>query len=197
MRVFIGMETSGALRRAFQALGHNAISCDRQPAEDTPAAAYPGGNSTHWQGDVFDVLAMLSEDRPFDLAIFHPDCTYLTNSAEWAYKEPPYHQNVKLGTRTGHGRRIARETAIDDVRRILALDIEHIVVENPIGVLSTVIRKPDQIVQPWQFGDDASRATCFWFKNLKPLKLNPALFVAPRLVDGKKARWANQTDSGQ
>src|ERR1019366_9028855 len=149
MRVFIGMETSGALRRAFQALGHNAISCDRQPAEDTPAAAYPGGNSTHWQGDVFDVLAMLPQDRPFDLAIFHPDCTYLTNSAAWAYKEPPYHQNVQPRTLTGVRRRLARSQAVAEVRCILRLKIERIVIENPIGILSTAIRKPDQIVQPW------------------------------------------------
>lgn len=181
MNVFVGMETSGVVRRAFQALGHNAISCDLLPAEDTPAPAYHGGNWTHWQGDVFDGLVMLSEEREFDLAIFHPDCTYLTNSAAWAYSDGPYHQRVNPGTLVGAARREARQGALETVRRIMALDIKRIAIENPRGAISSAIRPPDQTIQPNQFGDDASKATCLWLKNLPRLK--PTGQKPGRLVD--------------
>jgi hypothetical protein len=187
MIVFIGMETSGALRRRFRAAGHEAYSCDLLPADDNG----PG----HIQGDVFDVLAGFSRlGKRIDLAVFHPTCTYLTGSAEWAYKDGPYHQRVKPGTLVGFQRRIARHAALRDVRRLMALPIDRIVIENPIGVIGTHIRPADQIIQPHWFGDDASKATCLWLKGLSPLtKTNP---IAPRMVNGRP-RWANQTDSGQ
>src|SRR5690606_39218207 len=97
-----------------------------------------------------------------DLAIFHPTCTYLTNSAAWAFNDPDferypgvgYHQRVKPGTLTGAARRAARKSALDDVRRIISLPIKRKAFENPIGAINTAIRKADQIVQPYQFGDD-------------------------------------------
>lgn len=196
MKVFIGMETSGALRRRFQARGHYVVSCDRLPAED--GARWTSGNGGHWQGDVFDILDLLREDYQieFDLGIFHPDCTYLTNSAAWAFGDGPYHQKVKPGTLVGAARREAREAALSDVRRIMALPIKRKAIENPIGAINTAIRKPDQIIQPYQFGDDASKATCLWLENLPPLPIDPARRVPGRIVNGRE-RWSNQTDSGQ
>jgi hypothetical protein len=187
MKVFVGMETSGVMRRAFQARGHDVISCDLLPSEDNSPA--------HIEGDVFEALDQLWMFRGWrpDLAIFHPTCTYLTCSAEWAYGPGPYHQKVKPGTLVGDARKWARFWAVAQFRRLLDLPIHQIAVENPIGVMSK-IRKPTQIVQPWWFGDDASKATCLWLNNLP--KLIPTQLVSPRVVGGKK-RWANQTDSGQ
>lgn len=206
--VFIGMETSGMLRRRFQALGYETYSCDTLPSEDggeemayTPDGMLPLGR--HMQGDVFECLDnMWATDLWPELAIFHPTCTYLTNSAEWAYGDGPYHQKVKPGTLVGAARREAREKALDDVRRIFALKIRTKVIENPIGAISR-IRKATQIVQPYQFGDDASKATCLWIldeyggdRSDLRIPVDPAKRVAGRMVNGRE-RWANQTDSGQ
>ncbi|MDK4730528.1 hypothetical protein [Rhizobium phaseoli] len=195
MRVFIGMETSGALRQRFQALGHDVISCDLLPAEDNGAG--------HIQGDVFQVLDDLWPCWWPDLAVFHPTCTYLTNSAAWAFGDGPYHQNVKPGTLVGAARRAARDAALNDVRKIIHLPIRRKVIENPIGAIGTAVAKPHQIIQPYQFGDDASKATCLWFfdKHAAPalelrLPIDPAKRVAGRIVNGRE-RWSNQTDSGQ
>ena len=188
MRVFVGMETSGVMRRAFQARGHDVVSCDLLPSEDNAPE--------HIQDDVFEALEQLWLFKGWwpELAIFHPTCTYLTISAEWAYGPGPYHQKVKPGTIVGSARVWERMKAIAQFQRILDLPIARIAVENPVGVISTRIRKPDQVVQPWWFGDDASKATCLWLKNLSLLtKTN---IIAPRAVGGKKL-WANQTDSGQ
>jgi len=210
MKVFIGMEKSGRTRRAFAAKGHDVISCDLQPADDaaptlpveglfpdTPSQ-YLLGLGCHIQGDVFEALEALWPRWWPDLAIFHPDCTYMTVSAAWAYKDGPYHQKLKPETLVGADRRKARDEALEQFRRILALDIEHIAVENPApSFINTAIRAPDQIIQPYQFGDDASKSTGLWLVNLPPLVLPPKdQWVQPRTVDGKP-RWANQTDSGQ
>jgi hypothetical protein len=184
MRVLVGMEYSGRVRDAFIRAGHDAMSCDLLPSEA------PG---PHYQGDVFDIV-----DDDWDLAIFHPTCTYLTISAEWAYGDGPYHQKLKPETLTGAARRAARDRAVQQFLRIMALPILRIAAENPIGVLSTRYRKPDQVVQPWWFGDDASKATCLWLKGLR--KLIPTRQVAGRQVEhnGRTVlRWGNQTDSGQ
>lgn len=167
------------MRDAFRALGHDAWSCD--------LLAAPGN---HFQCDVLSIL-----DRGWDLAIFHPPCTYLTIAAEWAYGDGPYHQKVKPGTLVGPERRKAREESIDLVRQLLAAPIPRIALENPKGAISSRIRKPDQIIQPYDFGDDASKQTCLWLKNLP--KLTPTLYVPPRITAAGKERWANQTDSGQ
>ena len=165
------------------------MSCDLLPTES------PG---PHYQGDVRDVL-----DHGWDLAIFHPDCTYLCVAGmHW----------TKRGFRDPQ----LTEDALQFVSLLLDAPIPRIGLENPTSVISTRIRKPSQIIQPYQYGHDASKATCLWLKNL-PL-LTPTKYIAPRLVCcgvelpesvgkygcpnclGEKAarpRWSNQTDSGQ
>lgn len=152
--------------------------------------------------DVNGVLLGRSERAPhWDLMIAHPDCTYLTNSAEWAYKDPDfvrypgigYHQRLKPGTLFGEARRNARKDAIDFFLQLWSAPIPRIVIENPVGAISQMI-EPTQTIQPWMFGDDASKATCRWIKGLPALR--PTEKVKPRIVDGRK-RWGNQTDNGQ
>lgn len=208
--VFIGMETSGALRRRFQAAGFETYSCDLLPSEDGGeemafADSLPMGR--HLQGDVFETLENLwANDMWPTLGIFHPDCTYLTNSAAWAFGDGPYHQRVKPGTLVGADRRQAREAALGQVRAIMALRMPK-VIENPPGAIGSNVRKASQIVQPHQFGDDASKATCLWMLDKDNveipemcLPIRRANACTPRMVQYKGrtvARWANQTDSGQ
>jgi hypothetical protein len=188
VKVFVGMETSGVMSGAFQRRGHDVVSCDLLPCEGPQ-------RSNHLQCDVFDALAFLKGMGWWpDLAIFHPTCTFLTISAEWAYGDGPYHQKVKPGTLVGRARREAREAAITQFWALLSLPVLRIAIENPVGVISSRIRKPDQTVHPWWFGDDASKATCLWLKNLPLLKATQR--VPPRWVKGRP-RWGNQTDSGQ
>lgn len=167
MKVLVACEFSGAVRDAFARLGHDAWSCDLLPSE-TPGQ--------HIQGDVLGHL-----DRGWDVLIAHPPCIFLSSSGmHW----------------TTRGKRDPQRTvdALDFVRRLMDAPVPKIGVENPIGVISTRIRKPDQIIQPYQYGHDASKRTCLWLKGLP--RLRPTGFVEPRWVDGKP-RWANQTDSGQ
>ena len=168
MRVLVACEFSGTVRRAFAALGHDAWSCDLLPADDQ--------SSNHLCCDVREVMGC-----GFDIMVAHPPCTYLTSSG--------LHWNSRIPER-------AKETekALAFVSELLSAPIPRIALENPIGCISSRIRKPDQIIQPWQFGNDASKATCLWLKNLP--SLTPTEIVLPRKVNGKD-RWANQTDSGQ
>ncbi len=155
------------MRDAFLALGHDATSCDLL---DTEA---PG---PHYQGDVRDIIG-----DGWDLMIAHPPCTYLCASGlHWNKRRPERAQKT--------------EEALEFVRFLLEAPIEYIALENPIGCIGTRIRPADQIIQPWWFGDDASKATCLWLNNLPQLR--PTKLVEGRLVNGKR-RWANQTDSGQ
>lgn len=218
--VFIGMETSGEFRRRFQALGYETYSADVLPSDDGgeemaySADGLPLGR--HLVGDVFETLENLwANDLWPSLAIFHPTCTELTNSAEWAFRDPDferypgvgYHQKVKPGTLTGAKRRRAREASLQEVQKIIALPIARKVIENPIGAINTRIRKPSQIVQPWQFGDDASKSTCLWYVDKDGnecrdmlLPIDPAKRCNGRWVIHKGRyveRWSNQTDSGQ
>lgn len=167
MRVLVACEYSGTVRDAFRAAGHDAMSCDLLPSE-TPGP--------HYQGDVRDVLG-----DGWDLMVAHPPCTYLAVSGMH---------------RTARGLRDPQltEDALDFVRLLLAAPIPRIALENPVSIISTRIRKPDQIVQPWQYGHDASKTTCLWLKGLPALR--PTQLIEPRVVNGRK-RWANQTDSGQ
>ena len=131
MRVLIGCEYSGRVRRAFRSLGHDAFSCDLLPSEDSSAF--------HIQGDVIPLFA-----QGWDLAIFHPPCTYLSVSGmHW----------------TARGLRDPKltEDALDFVRTLMDAPIPRIAIENPVSVISSRIRPPDQIVNPYQFGDDASK----------------------------------------
>ena len=181
MRVLVACEYSGRVRRAFAGRGHRAFSCDILPADD-------GETYFHFQEDVRKML-----DYQWDLIIAHPPCTYLTNSVEWAYGDGPYHQNVKPDTLVGWERRRAREEAIKFWFRIWKANCPKICIENPVGTISQYV-KPTQYIQPYEYGEDASKKTCLWLKGLPPLK--PTKYVEPRIVDGKK-RWGNQTDSGQ
>lgn len=183
MRVIVGMETSGAIRSRLRMLGVDAWSVDTLPADD--------GSPYHIVGDVFDYAL-----GDWDWGIFHPTCTYLTCSAEWAYTDGPYHMKLQPGTLTGQARRDARTSALAEFWMLLKLPYPK-AIENPVGVVSSRIRKPDQTVQPYMFGDDASKRTCLWLDRLPPLqKRMCSKWVPPRMVDGKP-RWANQTDSGQ
>jgi hypothetical protein len=165
MKILIACESSGTVRDAFIKQGHNAWSCDLLPAE-----------GDHFRGDVFDVV-----DQGWDMLIAHPPCTYLCSSGmHWTTRGL---RDVQL-----------TEDALEFVRNLMAMPIDRIAIENPVGCISTRIRKADQYIQPHQFGEDASKKTGLWLKNLP--KLVPTQQIAPRIVGGKK-RWANQTDSGQ
>ena len=166
-RILVACEYSGRVRDAFRKLGHDAWSCDLLPAE-TPSPY-------HHQCDLREVI-----DQGWDMLIAFPDCTFVCGSG--------IHWNDR-------GRGWERtEVAVEFFRMLWEQPIPYIALENPIGILSKRICKPTQIIQPHQFGDDASKATCLWLKNLP--SLSPTKHIAPRLVGGKK-RWSNQTDSGQ
>jgi site-specific DNA-cytosine methylase len=173
MRVLVACERSGIVREAFRALGHQAWSCDIEPAED-------GG--PHILGDA---IAAGQEfpwaDGGWDLMIAHPPCQFLSVSG--------LHWNKRRPERAGQ-----TESAVEFAMALWNLPIPSIAMENPVGILSRRIRKPDQIIQPYEFGEDASKATCLWLRNLP--KLRPTSRVPGRMVNGKE-RWANQTDNGQ
>ena len=190
-RVLIGYSACPLTRAAFEAHGHDVWTCDLLPARDN--------SPKHLQGDIWEVAL----NQRWDFAVLHPMCTYLTCSAAWAFNDPDYakypgvgyHQRVKPGTLTGEARRDARRDALENFRRLLDLPFP-VAIENPgTSFVSKAIRPPSQIVQPYEFGDDASKATGFWLTKGVPL-LKPTEQVAPRMVDGRP-RWANQTDSGQ
>jgi hypothetical protein len=154
MRVLIACEFSGTVRRAFRALGHDAWSCDLLPAEDA--------SQFHFQKNVLTVL-----DHPdgWDLMIAHPPCTHLAVSGARWFKEKALEQLM----------------ALEFVQRLLDAPIERIALENPVSIISSRIRKPDQIIQPWQFGHGETKATCLWLKNLP--KLTPT-----NIVDGREGK---------
>jgi site-specific DNA-cytosine methylase len=152
MRVLIACEFSGMMRRAFAARGWDAWSCDLLPAEDA--------SQNHVQGDV---LALLGDG--WDLMIAHPPCTHLAVSgARWFVEK-----------------RAEQAAALDFVRALMDAPIKRIALENPISIISSRIRKPDQIIQPWQFGHGETKATCWWLKNL------PCL-IPTNIVDGRANR---------
>jgi site-specific DNA-cytosine methylase len=153
MRVLIACEYSGTVRDAFLALGHDAMSCDILPT-DTPGP--------HYEGDVFDVI-----DAQWDLMIAHPPCTHLSVSGSRHFPEK------KLDGRQAQ--------AISFFMKLAKADIPKIVIENPICIMSSLYRKPDQIIQPWQFGHGETKATCLWLKGLNPLKPTD-------VVEGREAR---------
>lgn len=153
MRVLVACEFSGTVRDAFTRLGHDAWSCDIVPSDK-------GGN--HYQCDLFDVVGL-----GWDLIIAHPPCTYLTVTGNRWFK-PEYKERFPT-------REQDRIEAIDFFTRIYNLNVPKICIENPIGIMSKILRKPDQIIQPWQFGHQASKSTCLWLKGLP--KLEPTSIV--------------------
>jgi len=161
MKVLVACEYSGTVRDAFIEHGHDAISCDLLPTDR------PG---PHYQGDVRDIL-----ENGFDLMIAHPPCTHLAVSGARWFKDKQKEQGE----------------ALDFVRLLLNAPIERIALENPISIISSRICKPNQIVQPWQFGHPESKATCLWLKNL------PNLVPTNILQKPVNGRWDNQTPSGQ
>lgn len=177
MRVLIGCERSGIVREAFRALGHTAYSCDLEPAEDD--------SPFHLRDDVRHVMKWPG----WELFVVHPECTYLSGSGlHW------YHRRKD--------RPALVEEAVTFAREVWNAPIPRVCMENPVGYLSRRIRKPDQIIQPYEFGEDASKATCLWLSGLPLLKADPKDYVPGRCVgegaDGRLIyRWSNQTDSGQ
>jgi len=140
MRVLVACEYSGRVRDAFLARGHDAMSCDLLPT-DVPGA--------HYQGDVRDVL-----DDGWDLMVAHPPCTHLAVSGARWFKD-------KL---------VEQAEALDFVRLLLDAAIPRIALENPVSIISSRIRKPDQVIQPWQYGHPERKATCLWLKGLPKLR---------------------------
>lgn len=149
MNILIACEFSGIVRDAFIRKGHNAISCDLLPCE-------AGG--PHLQGEVEDLLY----SNYFDLMVAFPPCTHLASSGARWFKDKHKEQKQSLSF----------------IRLLLACPITSIALENPIGIISSKIRKPDQIIQPWQFGHGETKATCLWLKNLP--KLVPSDIVSGR-----------------
>ena len=154
-------EFSGIVRNAFRRRGHDVVSCDLLPSETF---------GHHIQADVRRFLRWR-----WDLLIAHPPCTHLSVSGARWFKDKLDEQREALAF----------------VDEILNAPIERIALENPVSIISSRIRRPDQVVQPWMFGHDASKATCLWLKNLPPLTGTDVL------PGGHKARRANQTPSGQ
>ena len=161
MRVLIACEYSGAVRDAFVKNGHDAMSCDLLPT-DVP------GN--HYHGDVFDVI-----NDGWDLMIAHPPCTHLAVSGARWFKDKVEEQ----------------KEALEFVQRLMDAPIDKIAIENPISIISSRIRKPDQIIQPWMFGHPEAKATCLWLKGL------PTLSATDVLTKPECGYWSNQTPSGQ
>lgn len=151
MKVLVACEYSGVVRDAFLKQGHNAISCDLLPTEQ------PG---PHYEGNVLDIL-----DNGWDLMIAHPPCTHLAVSGARWFKDKQQEQ----------------KEALDFVRILLDAPIKHIALENPVSVISSKIRKPNQIIQPWQFGHGETKKTCLWLKNLPPLQ-------PTNIVEGREQR---------
>ena len=151
MRVLVACEFSGVVRDAFRARGHDAWSCDLLPSESDPLY--------HYRGDV------LAVDGKWDLMIAHPPCTHLAVSGARWFKD----------------KRDEQEHALAFVRFLMLRDIPRIAIENPISVISSRIRKPDQIIQPWMFGHGETKATCLWLKKLPHL-------APTQIVEGREAR---------
>lgn len=151
MRVLVACEFSGIVRDAFTEAGHDALSCDLLPTESS---------GPHYQGDVFDLIG-----EGWDLMIAHPPCTHLAVS----------------GARWWVNKQAEQAESIDFVLRLARAPIPRIAIENPVGILSTVWRRPDQYIQPWQFGHGETKRTGLWLRNLP-------LLVPTDVVQGREAR---------
>ena len=153
MRVLIACEYSGRVRDAFTERGHNAVSVDYLPSET---------EGKHIEGDVLDVI----KSQKWDLMIAFPPCTHLAVSGARWFKEKQ------------DGR---QQQALQFVRDLMDAPIESIAIENPVSIISSRIRKPDQIIQPWEFGHGETKKTCIWLKNLPPL-------MPTKIVTGREQR---------
>lgn len=171
MKVLVACEESQRVALAFRELGHEAYSCDIEPCSG-------GHPEWHIQGDALDVI-----NDGWDLLIAHPPCTYLTVTGNRWF-------NVERYGEKAIERHRLRDEAATFFMEFVQADCPRIAVENPIGYMSTVFRKPDQIIHPYMFGDPERKATCLWLKGLSPLK--PTNVVEPRIVRYKNG---NGTDS--
>jgi site-specific DNA-cytosine methylase len=151
MKILIACEFSGTVRDAFAIYGHEVMSCDLLET-DKPGA--------HYQGNVMDII-----NDGWDMMIAHPPCTHLAVSGARWFKEKQTEQAA----------------ALDFVRELMAANIDRICIENPISIISSNIRRPDQIIQPWMFGHGETKATCLWLKNLPPL-------IPTNIVEGREAK---------
>lgn len=167
INILVGCEESQAVTKAFRERGFNAFSCDTQEC----SGGYP---EWHLQMDVFEAIKL----KKWYAGIFFPTCTYLTISANKWYKDQPPR---KSGTLVGKERRDARIEAIDFFMRLYNCGIPKIAIENPIGVMSSEFRKPDQVLQPWMFGHGETKATCLWLKGLPKL-------IPTNIVEGRVQR---------
>ena len=164
MKILVACEESQTITKELRKLGHKAYSCDLVQGSG-------GHPEWHFQQDVFEVI----ESQHFDMAIMHPPCTFLAVSgARWMYN--------KDGSVNAE-RKKNQILALDFVQKLMDAPIEKIAIENPISVISSQIRKPDQIVHPWMFGDKASKSTCLWLKNL------PKLMHTDVVEKGKFKEW--------
>lgn len=176
LKVLIACEFSGAIRNEFRKLGHDAFSCDIVPSVDN--------SPYHYISDVRNVMNAYK----WDLMIAHPPCTYLTLAGNRWFK-PEYKDKYPTRERD-------RSEAIEFFMELYNADIPHIAVENPIGIMSSVFRKPDQIIQPWQFGDPFQKSTCLWLKNLPKLEHTNVVdkgemyeFVSKKGVKKRQPKW--------
>lgn len=176
MRILVACEESQAITKELRKLGHEAFSCDLLPCS--------GGHSEwHYQQDVFEVI-----DKGWDMMIAHPPCTFLAVSgARWLYNKDGS-KNIERWDN--------QAKALEFVQKLMDAPIDKIAIENPISVISSQIRKPDQIVHPWMFGDKASKSTCFWLKNLPLLKPTNIVekgefieFTSKKGVKKKQPKW--------
>ena len=171
MRVLVACEYSGRVREAFRARGHNAWSCDLyEPAED--------GSQLHLMGDALQV----AYDREWDLMIAHPPCTHLAVSgARW------FAEKKASGD---------QQAAIDFFLALARAPIPRIAIENPVCIMSSVWREPDQVIQPWQFGHGETKATCLWLKGLPhlvPTKIVPGRVARVHLMPPSEDRWKERS----
>ena len=175
MRILVACEESQTVTRELRKLGHDAYSCDLLPCSG-------GHPEWHFKQDVFEIIenngGILQSgeenysEEPWEMMIAHPPCTYLAVSgAQWYYH--PEDKHLPTGQRRPHPkyphRTKHREEALAFFKALYDAPVERIAVENPIGVVSTQFKKPSQIVQPYMFGDEATKTTCLWLKNLPPL----------------------------
>lgn len=168
MRVLVACEYSGAVRDEFLKLGHDAYSCDILPCE----SKHTTGKNRHYQRDVLEVI-----NEGWDLMIAHPPCTHLAVSGARWFTE-------------GRKPWSLQEEALEFVQKLMDAPIERICIENPVSVISSKIRKPEQIIQPFHFGHTTMKTTCLWLKNLPKLKHTDV--VEPEMVKMKNGKMMNK-----
>ena len=187
MNILVGCEESGVVAAAFRRLGHDAWSCDLLPTRGDPAF--------HFQTDIFEVITRGS--TPWDMGVFFPPCTHLAGSGARWLTDHWVHRNGCPGFdaenlhypvngfncrwHSGAKKRAAQKEAVKFVQALWSCGIPRIAIENPVGMLSSLWCKPDQIIQPWQFGHGEQKGTCLWLSNLPKL-------IPTKIVEGREQR---------